>query len=94
MPNFARTTSPNPASDYFVFTRRLDQEFSWEISRRSRPIGVKVSGGGFRSRDAAGLAGRRALLDFLLALADEEARTPKLVSREMTESSRKTSNAL
>jgi hypothetical protein len=75
VPNFAWAISPNPTSDYFVFTRRLDQEFSWDIKRRSRPLGVKVSGGRFRSRDAAGLAGRRALMDFFLALADEEARS-------------------
>ena len=64
-------------SDYYVFTsRRGDhpERWSWEIRRKSKPLGIKLTEEGFQSDYAAKLAGKRALDDFLAALAREERR--------------------
>jgi hypothetical protein len=44
----------------------------WEMLRRSKPMGVKLGAGGYQSEAAAEYAGKRALEDFLDALAKEE----------------------
>jgi hypothetical protein len=41
----------------------------WEIRRKHRPMGVRLSDEGFRSHSAAESAGRAALEDFLNGLA-------------------------
>lgn len=46
----------------------------WEIARASSPMGVRLGGGGCRSRMAAEFAGARALKHFLRALAAEQTR--------------------
>jgi hypothetical protein len=43
--------------------------WAWEIRRKRRPLGVRLQEGGFRSYQAAQIAGRRALKDFLNGLA-------------------------
>jgi hypothetical protein len=62
------------AGDFFVAVkrRRLLREWSWEIQRRSKPLGVRLDGDGFKSEFATKLAGEKALRDFLDGLAQEE----------------------
>ncbi len=69
----------NP-DDYYVVTSRRGEypdRWSWEIRRRSKPLGVKVTGDGFQSEMAAQFAGKRALADFLSDLSKEEKRPRK-----------------
>ena len=69
----------NP-DDYYVITSRTGQEperSSWEIRRKSQPLGVKMVGDGYQSDSAAQFAGRQALADFLADLAKEEKRPRK-----------------
>ena len=62
------------AGDFFVAVkrRRRLREWSWEIQRRSKPLGVRLDGDGFKSEFAAKLAGEKALRDLLDGLAQEE----------------------
>jgi hypothetical protein len=62
------------SEDFFVAVkrRRRLREWSWEIQRRSRPLGVRLNGDGFKSKFAAKLAGEKALRDLLDGLAQEE----------------------
>jgi hypothetical protein len=62
------------SEDFFVAVkrRRRLREWSWEIQRRSRPLGVRLNGDGFKSEFAAKLAGEKALRDLLDGLAQEE----------------------
>lgn len=62
------------ADDFFVVTRRRRRlrEWAWEIQRRSKPLGVRLNGDGFKSEFAAKLAGEKALKVFLGGLAQEE----------------------
>jgi len=61
------------ATDYYVFTSRrgekYPQRWSWEIHRKSKPLGVKLTGDGYQSEAAAQFAGRRALTELLAELA-------------------------
>jgi hypothetical protein len=69
-----------PISDYYVVTSRRGEypdRWSWEIRRKSKPLGVKMTGDGFQSDMAAQFAGKRALADFLSDLAKEDKRPPK-----------------
>jgi hypothetical protein len=69
-----------PISDYYVVTSRRSEypdRWSWEIRRKSKPLGVKMTGDGFQSDMAAQFAGKRALADFLSDLAKEDKRPPK-----------------
>jgi hypothetical protein len=64
--------------DYYVFaTRREDdpKRWRWEIRRKSKPLGVRLTQAGFQSDRAASFAGKRALADFLDALSKEERRS-------------------
>jgi hypothetical protein len=66
-----------PINDYYVVTSRRGEypdRWSWEIRRKSKPLGVKLTGDSFQSDQAAQFAGKRALADFLLDLAQEEKR--------------------
>jgi hypothetical protein len=66
--------------DYYVFTYRrgeLPERWSWEIRRRSKPLGVRLMADGFQSDSAAQFAGQRALATFLSDLAEEERRSRK-----------------
>jgi hypothetical protein len=65
-------------NDYYVFTARGEddpQRWHWEIRRKSKPLGVKLTQDGYQSDMAANLAGKRALADFLNALSKEERRS-------------------
>ena len=66
------------ATDYYVFTSRQGEKhperWSWEIRRKSKPLGVKLTGDGYQSEAAAQFAGRRALTELLAGLAKEERR--------------------
>ena len=69
---------PAPAqSDYFLFIAEdgsKPNRWSWEIRRKSKPMGAKVSETGFQSRQAAEFSGGRALSEFLIELSREEKR--------------------
>jgi hypothetical protein len=68
------------SNDYYVVTFRRSERperWSWEIQRKSKPLGIKMTGDGFQSDMAAHFAGRQALANFLLDLAKEEKRTRK-----------------
>jgi hypothetical protein len=62
------------SDDYFMVTkrRRRLEEWSWEIQRRSTPIGVRLHANGFKSELAAKLAGEKALRELLDGLAQEK----------------------
>jgi hypothetical protein len=62
-------------NDYYVITSRRGQNpdrWSWDIRRKSKPLGIKMTGDGFLSDGAAQFAGKQALRDFLSDLAKEE----------------------
>jgi hypothetical protein len=66
----------NPNDYYVVASRRGEypERWSWEICRKSKPLGIKMTGDGYQSDQAAQFAGKRALADFLSDLAQEEKR--------------------
>jgi uncharacterized protein DUF3622 len=66
----------NPSDFYVITSRRGDypDRWSWEIRRKSKPLGIKMTGDGFQSEQAAQFAGKQALADFLLDLSQEEKR--------------------
>jgi hypothetical protein len=67
-------------NDYYVITSRRGEHpdrWSWEICRRSKPLGVKMTGDGYQSDAAAQFAGGQALADFLSDLSKEEKRPRK-----------------
>ena len=67
-------------SEYYVITSRRGEHperWSWEIRRRSTPLGVKLTADGFQSDAAAKFAGKRALDEFLSELAKEEKRADR-----------------
>ena len=71
------TTNPN---DYYVVASRRGEypdRWSWEIHRKSNPLGIKMTEDGFQSEMAAQFAGKRALADFLSDLTKEDKRPPK-----------------
>jgi hypothetical protein len=73
----AVATDPN---DYYVVTSRRGQQperWGWEICRKSKPLGIKMTGDGYQSDTAAQFAGKRALAEFLAELSKEEKRPPK-----------------
>jgi hypothetical protein len=64
-------------TDYYLVTSRRGEHperWSWEIRRKSKPMGIKLSGDGFQSDSAAKFNGKRALDEFLSELAKEEQR--------------------
>ena len=66
-----------PINDYYVVTSRrgvYPDRWTWEILRKSQPLGIKMTGDGFQSDTAAQFAGKRALADFLSELLKEEKR--------------------
>ena len=68
------------SNDYYVVTFRRSERserWCWEIQRKSKPLGIKMTGDGFQSDMAAQFAGQQALANFLLDLAKEEKRTRK-----------------
>ncbi|HEV7600173.1 MAG TPA: DUF3622 domain-containing protein [Bradyrhizobium sp.] len=63
----------NP-NDYHVITSQRGDRWSWEICRKSQPLGIRMTADGFQSESAALFAGKRALADFLSDLLKEEKR--------------------
>jgi hypothetical protein len=64
-------------NDYYVFAARDKdhaQRWHWEIRRKSKPMGIRLTQDGFQSEMAASFAGKRALAEFLNALSKEERR--------------------
>jgi len=60
-------------NDYCVIaSRRGEHRWSWEIRRKSKPLGIKMTGDGYQSDTAAQFAGSQALADFLSNLSKEE----------------------
>jgi hypothetical protein len=53
------------------------ERWSWEIRRKSQPLGIKITGHGFQSDLAAQFAGKNALANFLADLAREDKRVPR-----------------
>ena len=67
-------------NEYYVITSRCGEypeRWSWEIRRRSTPLGVKLTADGFQSDAAAKFAGKRALDEFLSEFAKEEKRADR-----------------
>jgi hypothetical protein len=66
----------NP-SDYYVITSRRGEHpdrWSWEIRRKSKPLGIEMTGDGYQSDAAAKIAGKNELTGFLADLSKEEKR--------------------
>jgi hypothetical protein len=64
-------------SDYYIVTFQTNspgQSWYWEIRRHRTPMGIMVTEGGYQTRLAAEVAGKRALAEFLDLLAKEERR--------------------
>src|SRR5712692_7529407 len=67
------------SNDYYVVTSRRSEQverWSWEIRRKSKPLGIRFAADGFQSQGAAQFAGKKALEDFLIELSKEERRSP------------------
>jgi hypothetical protein len=67
-------------NDYYVITcRRVanPDRWSWEIRRKSKPLGIKMTGDGYQSDMAEQFAGNQALADFLSDLSKEDKRPRK-----------------
>ena len=67
----------DPIDDYRVVISRRGQQperWSWEILRKSKPLGIKMTGDGYQSDTAAQFAGKQALAEFLAELSKEEKR--------------------
>jgi hypothetical protein len=62
----------DPSNDYFVILKRQLRGgitlWSYEINRRSKPLGVKIQEGEFSTPQAAKLAGEAALRELLREL--------------------------
>jgi hypothetical protein len=70
---------PIDPNDYYITTSRMVEQperWNWEIRRKSRPLGIKMSADGFQSNSAAQFAGKKALADFLADLEKEDRRLP------------------
>jgi hypothetical protein len=63
------------ASDYFVVTRedRTTRTWTWEIERRSKPLGIRLYDSGFSSDSAAKLAGEKSLRRLLEDIVRDQA---------------------
>jgi hypothetical protein len=75
-----RAMTSDPINDYYVFTSRRGEQperWSWEIRRKSKPLGIKMTEEGFQSDLAAQFAGKQALAAFLADLSKEEKRRCK-----------------
>ena len=67
-------------NDYYVVTSQRGEQparWSWEIHRKSTPLGIKMTGNGYQSDAAAQFAGKQALAEFLTDLSKEEKRLPR-----------------
>ena len=70
----------DPINDYYIVTSvRVGhpERWSWEIRRKSKPLGIKMTGDGYQSDTAAQFAGKQALAEFMANLLKEERRPRK-----------------
>lgn len=74
MPFGENEQSRTANDDYFVIIVRRRRMWSWEIQRRSKPLGVRFDGDDFDTPTAAKRAGEEALKDFLEALRVEQSK--------------------
>jgi hypothetical protein len=74
--NLAMIQKLNHRGYYVMATRQMTYppSWRWRVMRRGKPMGVRIEGGGFSTYDAARLAGRLALADFLEQLELEKFR--------------------
>ena len=74
--NLAMIQKLNHRGYYVMATRQTayPPSWRWRIVRRGEPMGVQIEGGGFSTYDAARLAGKFALADFLEKLELENFR--------------------
>jgi hypothetical protein len=66
-------------SDHYIVTFQTDfagRSWYWEIRRHREPMDILATEGGYRTRTAAEVAGKRALAEFLDMLA-EKAKRPR-----------------
>jgi hypothetical protein len=65
---------------YVMATRQTSYppSWRWRIMRRGKPMGVRIEGGGFSNYDAARLAGKLALANFLEQLELEKSRIEEI----------------
>jgi hypothetical protein len=52
----------HPINDHYVITSRRGEHrdrWGWEIRRKSKPLGIKMTGDGYQSDQAAQFAGKR-----------------------------------
>ena len=52
------------ANDYYLeiaAPKKSNDSWGWEIRRKSKPLGVRIYGGDFKSESAARLAGEKTL---------------------------------
>ena len=80
VPRLMCAMADNPINDYYVVTSRRGQQperWSWEILRKSTPLGIKMTGEGYQSDATAQFAGKQALAEFLADLLKEEKRQGK-----------------
>jgi hypothetical protein len=63
-------------SEYFVSITGVGKppEWRWEIKRRPKPLGIKLYADGFKSENAAKLAGEKALREPLDGIAREQSK--------------------
>jgi len=66
----------NLLSEYSVSITSVGKppEWRWEIKRRPKPLGIKLYANGFKSENAAKLAGEKALRELLDGIAREESK--------------------
>jgi hypothetical protein len=63
----------NADDDYYiVVSQDPSTRWTWELRRKSYPLGVRVYDGEFESKEAAELAGEKALKRFLEQLSQQE----------------------
>jgi hypothetical protein len=71
--------------DYYVSVKKKghSSEWTWRILRRSRPLGVRLYGDGFRTAYAARKAGGRELAELLNAIGmrTRDAKSPQTPRR-------------
>ena len=67
----------DPINDYYVITSLRvghPDRWRWEICRKSKPLGIKLTADGYQSDTSAQFAGKQALTEFLAELSKEEKR--------------------
>jgi len=64
-------------NEYFVSITSSGKppQWQWEIKGRPKPLGIKLYANGFKSENAAKLAGEKALRELLDGLAREQSKS-------------------